>query len=91
VEKTLKEQSDRLLASDRARVESAIDEARQAARGEDLQAIKQSVSVLKRVSQLLAEAGQNRSGQSAESDAGSSDVSEGEVINAEPVQANNRT
>jgi molecular chaperone DnaK len=92
VEKALNETSDRVSAADRSRVESAIDEARQASRGDDVQAIKQGVNALQRASQALAEAAarQTRSGQTTGSGSDSSNVSEGEVIDAEPVQANNR-
>jgi molecular chaperone DnaK len=96
VEKTLKENGERVPASERSRIESAIAEVRAAAERDDVQAIKQSVDALQRASHALAEtlykqAQQPQQGQPEGAGAGSSNVSEGEVIDAEPVETNERS
>jgi molecular chaperone DnaK len=94
VEKTLNENRERVPVSERSRIESAIDEARKAVQSDDVQAIKQSVDALQRASHALTEtlnkqAQQPQPGQSASSSA--SNVREGEVVDAEPVETNDRT
>jgi molecular chaperone DnaK len=94
VEKMLNENRERVPVSERSRIESAIDEVRKAAQSDDVQAIKQSVDALQRASHALTEtlnkqAQQPRQGQSASSSA--SNVREGEVVDAEPVETNDRT
>ncbi len=89
VEKTLNQVRDQISASDRSRVEAAIAEARRTAQGDDLQAIRRAVDALRQASQGLAEA-QARQAQGAGAAAGSADVKEGEVIDAEPVETQDR-
>jgi molecular chaperone DnaK len=96
VEKTTNENRERVPASERSRVESAIEEVRKAAQRDDVQAIKQSVQALQQVSQGLAEtlykhAQQPQQGQGASSGSSSTNVKEGEVVDAEPVESNERT
>jgi molecular chaperone DnaK len=77
VEKTLDESRDRLPAGDVARIEAAIAAVRQAASGEDPQAIASASSELQRASHAMAEA-------LYKSQAGSSQKpAEGEVVDAE--------
>jgi molecular chaperone DnaK len=96
VEKTLNENRERVPAAERSRIESAIDEVRKAAQGDDVQAIKQSVDALQHASHALTEtlskqAQQAQRAQSANSGSSASNVREGEVIDAEPVETNDRT
>jgi molecular chaperone DnaK len=98
VEKTINENRDRVPAADASRIESAVAEARRAAQGEDLTAIRTAVDHLQRVSHGLAEqlyrgaqgpqggpSGQAHGGR----DAAGSDVKEGEVVDAEYAETSN--
>ncbi len=87
VERTLTEQRDRLPASDLARMEAAIESVRQAAKGDDLEAIRRATANLEEVSHALAELlHQRQSRTSARSGTdGSSEVKDGEVIDGETV------
>jgi molecular chaperone DnaK len=94
VEKMLNENRERMPVAERSRIESAIDEARKAVQSDDVQAIKNSVDALQRASHALTEtlnqqAQQPQQGQNASSSA--SNVREGEVVDAEPVETNDRT
>ena len=55
VENTINENRDRVPAADASRIESAVAEARRAAQGDDLTAIRTAVDHLQRVSHGLAE------------------------------------
>jgi molecular chaperone DnaK len=55
VERLLKENGDRLSERDRAPIQSAIDRVKEAAKGDDLQAIRQSLSDLQAAAQAMAQ------------------------------------
>jgi molecular chaperone DnaK len=85
-EKSVNENRDRLPADDVARVEAAIDAAREAAKGEDPPAIRKATGELQQQSHGLAEQLYKQS-QSNQAAAGSSsqsqqDVKDGEVVDA---------
>jgi molecular chaperone DnaK len=95
LEKTLNQNRARVPEAERARIESAIEEARTAMQGEDVQTIRQRIEALQRASQALAEAvqaqaQQAQAGQGPSSGSTSSNVREGEVVDAEPVETNER-
>ncbi len=54
IEKSLREHGDKLQAADKEAVQAAIDKTREAMRGEDVQAIRQSTSDLAMAAQALA-------------------------------------
>ncbi len=56
IDKTLKENADKVAAGDKSAIESAIERTRAAMKGEDAQAIKQATSDLKVAAQALAQA-----------------------------------
>ncbi len=104
VEKTINENRDRVPAADASRIESAVAEARRAAQGEDLTAIRTAVDHLQRVSHGLAEqlyrgaqgpqggpSGQAHGGRNAGGPGvpGGPDVKEGEVVDAEYAETSN--
>jgi molecular chaperone DnaK len=87
VEKTVNENRDRLPAADVSQVESAIAAAREAAKGEDLDAIRTATEALQKVSHGVAEQLYQQSQANAANAAGSrntkdDDVKEGEVVDA---------
>ena len=92
VEKTLNEHRDRVPAADRSRIESAIQEVRQAAQRDDVSAIKRSIEALQQMSHALAQTvyAQAQHAQGARSGSSAPDVTEGEVIDAEPVESTDR-
>ena len=55
VEKMLREQGEKVSASDRSNMESAVSALREALKGDDAQAIKRSISNLEQASHKLAE------------------------------------
>jgi molecular chaperone DnaK len=55
IERMLKENGDKLSERDRAPIQSAIDRVREAAKGEDSQAIRQSLSDLQAAAQAMAQ------------------------------------
>jgi molecular chaperone DnaK len=55
IEKLLKENGDKLSERDRAPIQSAIDRVKEAAKGEDVQAIRQSLSDLQAAAQAMAQ------------------------------------
>src|SRR5262245_54456739 len=55
IEKLLKENGDKLSERDRAPIQSAIERVKEAAKGEDLQAIRQSLSDLQAAAQAMAQ------------------------------------
>jgi molecular chaperone DnaK len=96
VEKTLTESRERVPASERSQIESLLEEVRKAAQSDDAQRIKQSVDALQRASQSLAETlykqtQRQQQSQTANQGSSSSNVKEGEVVDAEPVESNERT
>jgi molecular chaperone DnaK len=87
VEKTVNESRDRLPAGEVSQVESAIAAAREAAKGEDLGAIRAATDALQKVSHGMAEQLYTQSQANAASAAASQntkddDVKEGEVVDA---------
>jgi molecular chaperone DnaK len=103
VEKTINENRGRVPAADESRIESAVAEARRAAQGEDLTAIRAAVDQLQHASHALAEqlyrSGQGQGGPSGQAQGGrnaggpggpgGSDVKEGEVVDAEYAETAN--
>jgi molecular chaperone DnaK len=88
VEKTVNENRDRLPAGEVSQVESAIAAAREAAKGDDLSAIRSATDALQKVSHGMAEQLYKQS-QANAANAGASpntkhddDVKEGEVVDA---------
>ncbi len=55
LEKQLKELGDKISANDRQAIQSAIERTKQAASGEDVQAIRQAVSDLQAAAQAMAQ------------------------------------
>jgi molecular chaperone DnaK len=93
VEKALAEGQDRVPAAERSRIESAITDLRNVAKGEDVAAIKRGADELQRVAQalteLLRQAREREESGRTSAGGGSSNVAEGEVIDAEPVETHN--
>jgi molecular chaperone DnaK len=90
VEKTLAESGDRVPAAVRARVESAIADARRALEGERLESITQASAALQAVAQELGKAlySQPQDGTGgSRGPAGGSGVKDGEVVDAEYAEA----
>ena len=87
VEKTVNENREKVAVGELSRIEAAIAEARKAAQGDDLAAIRGSMDALQRASHALAEQlykGSTGSGGSTGSTGSpGSDVKEGEVVDAE--------
>jgi molecular chaperone DnaK len=96
VEKTVNENREKVAVGELSRIEAAIADARKAAQGDDLAAIKSSLEALQRASHALAEqlyrgssgSGGSRGSSGSEGASGSggtqsSDVKEGEVVDAE--------
>lgn len=91
VEKTLTEQGDKISESDKAPIEAAITKVREAAKGEDPDAIKTAVSELEAASHAMSEAmykaaaadGSNVDDQTAGATAGTSDSADDDAIDAE--------
>ncbi len=84
VEKTVNENRDRLPAGDVSRVESAIAAVRDAAKGEDVAAIRHASDELQKASHAMAEQlyKQQASGPGPQAAEGQPDVKEGEVVDA---------
>jgi molecular chaperone DnaK len=87
VEKTVNESRDRMPAPDVSRVESAIAAAREAAKGDDLSAIRRATEELQTASHAIAEQLYKQSQADAANAAGSpgqknDDVKDGEVVDA---------
>jgi molecular chaperone DnaK len=90
VEKTLAESGDRVPAAVRARVESAIADARRALEGERLESITQASAALQAVAQELGKALYSQPQPApggSRGPSGSSDVKDGEVVDAEYAEA----
>jgi molecular chaperone DnaK len=91
VEKTVRENRDRVAAGDLAHIESAIAEARTASRGDDLEAITGAVDRLQKASHALAEQLYKGSrgaqgGQDSHNSQGT-DVKDAEVVDAEYAES----
>jgi molecular chaperone DnaK len=86
-EKLLHEHQRLVPAADRSRLESAIADLRTAMAGDDLQAITRKTEEVQQASQAIAQTAQAASPPSG----GRPDVAEGEVIDAEPVEAGEGT
>src|SRR5688572_7696151 len=84
VEKTITENRDRLPATDVHRVESAIAAVREAATGDDVEAIRRTSDELQKASHAIAEQlyKQQASGPGTQAAGKSDDVKEGEVVDA---------
>jgi len=91
IEKMIKEHAEKLQDSDKQPLEAAIEKAREAAKGDDVDAIKSAVSELEQASHALskamyenAEAGQSSTDEPTENGAtDSADATEEEAIDAE--------
>jgi molecular chaperone DnaK len=90
VEKTVNESREKIAVGELSRIEGAIAEARKAAQGDDLAAIKTATDALQRASHAIAEqlykgsAGSTgSSGSTGSTGPQGSDVKEGEVVDAE--------
>jgi molecular chaperone DnaK len=93
VEKSVNEVSGQLPSDARARVESAIARARKVTQEDDLQAIRQAIDELQGAARDLAETAARAQSQQAAGSArsgGQPDVVEGEVIDAEPIESQQR-
>jgi molecular chaperone DnaK len=87
VEKTIAENRDRLPATDVARVESAIAAVRDAAKGDEVEAIRRTSDELQKASHAIAEQLYTRqreqaAGPGAQASGREEDVKEGEVVDA---------
>jgi molecular chaperone DnaK len=90
VERTLNEQRGKLSAEDARRVENAISDVREALKGEDLGAIKRMTDALQQASHAMAEQMYKQNPPNAGPGTphqGGSDVKDGEVVDAEVVDA----
>ena len=92
VERTLKDHEGVVSASERAALESLIEEVRRVSQGEDVQAIRDKVSELQAASQRFAESmrkaqQQQGAGRQSQAAAGGPNVADGEVVDAETVES----
>jgi len=91
VERTLGENRSRLSADEAVRIEAAITAVREAVKSDDLNAVRQASERLQRASHAMAEQLYKHQGQQAQhgagTDAGAPDVRDGEVVDAEVVDA----
>jgi molecular chaperone DnaK len=88
MEKQLKELGDKIGDSDRQAIQSAVERTKQAASGEDVQAIRQAVSDLHAAAQAMAQhahrpSGDRPSGDGSAPDAGGEGKTKDDVIDAE--------
>lgn len=86
MEKMIKEHADKLQESDKAPLEAAIKKAREAADGEDLDAIKSAVQELEQASHALSKVMYEKAGQTAADNGPTADVGAGagdDAIDAE--------
>ena len=80
VEKTFTENKSKLGAADASRIEAALESARQAVKGDNVDAIRQATAELQQASHAMAQAlYQGANGQSADA---AGDVKDGEVVDA---------
>ena len=86
IEKSLREHGDKLQAADKEAVQAAVNKAREAMRGEDVQAIRQATSDLATAAQALAahvQGGGSRPAGEPSADGGSAKGGKDDVIDAE--------
>ncbi len=87
IEKTIKENEDKLQDSDKEPLQQAVDKVREAAKGEDVDAIKSAVSELEQASHALSKtlyetgAGEEQAGAGGEAEAPSAE--DDDVVDAE--------
>jgi molecular chaperone DnaK len=82
VEKTVNESRDRMPAGDVSRIEAAIAAAREAAKGDDLDAIRRTTDELQKASHTLAEQLYAQQAANAANAPKGDDVKDGEVVDA---------
>jgi molecular chaperone DnaK len=82
IEKQLKELGDKIGANDRQAIQAAVERTKQAASGEDVQAIRQAVSDLQAAAQAMAQHMHRPSGEGA-APGGEADKGKEDVIDAE--------
>jgi molecular chaperone DnaK len=85
VDKTYTESKSKLGSAEASRVEAALDAARQAVKGDDVNAIRQATIELQQASHAMAEALYRASGPTSEAagaNQAASDVKDGEVVDA---------
>jgi molecular chaperone DnaK len=82
VEKTFTENKAKLGAADVNRIEAAIEAAKQAAKGDDVKAIRTTTTELQQASHAMAEALYQASGSRPKAPADGSDIKDGEVVDA---------
>ena len=91
VERTLLEHRSKLSADDATRVETGINQLREALKADDVAAIRQATDELQRASHAMAEQMYKQhppsDGGTGSAGQGSPDVKEGEVVDGEPVSA----
>jgi molecular chaperone DnaK len=80
------EQDAKLSADERAQVEKALDAARDALRGSDMDAMRQAQDALRRASQTLMQAASRPAGDSTASGSSAGQTGNGEVVDAEVVE-----
>ncbi|HEY7157684.1 MAG TPA: molecular chaperone DnaK [Gemmataceae bacterium] len=83
IEKQLKELGDKIGGGDRQAIQSAIERTKQAASGEDVQAIRQAVSDLQAAAQAMAQHMHRPSGDGAAPETGGEGKGKDDVIDAE--------
>ncbi len=84
IEKQLKELGDKMGAGDRQAIQAAVERTKQAASGEDVQAIRQAVSDLQAAAQAMAQHVHHPSGEGAAPEAGGAEAKgKDDVIDAE--------
>jgi molecular chaperone DnaK len=88
-ERALAEQGDALAAGDRAAVEQALNEARDAVKGDDVERMRRAQEGLNRAAQTLAEAA-HRKQTAGDNGGGAATPGNGEVVDAEFRDADDR-
>jgi molecular chaperone DnaK len=83
IEKQLKELGDKIGESDRQAIQSAVERTKQAASGEDVQAIRQAVSDLQVAAQAMAQHMHRPAGEGPTPGTGGEDKGKEDVIDAE--------
>jgi molecular chaperone DnaK len=83
LEKQLKELGEKIAGPDRQAIQAAIERTKQAASGEDVQAIRQAVSDLQVAAQAMAQHAQRPSGAEPSPEGGGEDKGKEDVIDAE--------
>jgi hypothetical protein len=86
----LNEHRTQIPVGDLSRIESAIAELRVVAQQDDLDAIKRKIADVQREAQTLAQFAARAQPQQSSGASSGSTVQEGEVIDAEPVETQNK-